>query len=105
KSEGALAGPCAGVRSIKRSDRTVRSAQEAVSHTASVNVASRDRLRRVDVAGKGTLAGTCARARDVEGSDGTVRSAQKTVKHTARVVVVARRHACRIDAERPRALA
>src|SRR6266536_1932396 len=105
KNKGALAGACARVRSIKRIDRTVRSAQEAVSHIASVNVASRDRLRRVDVAGKGTLAGTCARARDVEGSDGTVRSAQEAVKHTARVVVVARARACRVDTEGPSALA
>src|SRR4029077_2510394 len=86
KNKGALAGPCAGVRSIKRSDGAVWSAQEAVSHIARVNVASRDRLRRIDVAGEGTLARTCARTRDVEGSDGTVRSAQETVKHTARVV-------------------
>ncbi len=105
KNKGALAGACARVRSIKRSDGTVRSAQEAVSHIASVNVASRDRLRRVDVAGEGTLARTCARTRDVEGSDGTVRSAQEAVKHTARVVVVSRARACRVDAERPRALA
>ena len=65
KNKGALAGACAGVRSIKGSDGAVRSAQEAVSHIARVNVASRDRLRRIDVAGEGTLAGTCARTRDV----------------------------------------
>src|SRR5206468_12760403 len=66
KDKGALCGPCAGVRSIKRSDRTVRRAQEAVSHTASVNVASRDRLRRIDVAREGTLARTSARPRAAE---------------------------------------
>src|SRR6476659_1650128 len=104
KNKGALAGPCAGVRSIKRSDGAVWSAQEAVSHIARVNVAPSDRLLRVDVAGEGTLAGTCARARDVEGSDGTVGSAQKAVKQTARVVVVARARACRVDAEGPSAL-
>ena len=43
KNKGALAGACAGVRSIKRSDGAVRSAQETVSYIASVNVASRDR--------------------------------------------------------------
>ena len=75
-----------------------------MSHIARVNVASRDRLRRIDVAGEGTLAGTCARTRDVQDSDHTVRSAQETVKHTARVVEVARARACRVDAEGPSAL-
>jgi hypothetical protein len=65
KNIGPLAGACARIRSIKRSDGALGSAQEAVDHIASVNVASRDRLRRVDVAGKGTLAGTCARTRNV----------------------------------------
>src|SRR5439155_5563874 len=104
KNKGALAGPCAGVRSSKRSDGAAWSAQEAVSDIARVNVPSRDRLRRIDVAGEGTLARTCARTRDVEGSDGTVRSAQETVKHTGRVVVVARARACRVDAEGSSAL-
>src|SRR6266542_2890730 len=105
KNKGALAGACARVRSIERSDGAVRIAQETVSHTASVNVASRDLLRRVDVTGEGTLARTRARTRDVEGSDGTVQSAQETVKHTAGVGVVARARACRVDAEGPSALA
>src|SRR5215813_3069646 len=105
KNKGALAGTCAGVWSIKRREGAVRSAQEAVSNIARVNVASRDRLRRIDVAGEATLAGTCARTWDVEGSNGTDRSAQETVKHTARVVVIARRRTCRIDAEGPSALA
>src|SRR4030095_4003010 len=60
KNKGALAGACAGVRSIKRSDAAVRSAQEAVSHIARVNVASRDRLQRGAVAGEGHLATACA---------------------------------------------
>src|SRR6266480_1717185 len=55
KNNGALAGACARVRSIKCSDGAVRSAQEAVTYIARVNVASRDRIRRVDVAGAGTL--------------------------------------------------
>src|SRR5437867_3755171 len=105
KNKGALAGPCAGVRSIKRSDGAVWSAQEAVSHIARVNVASRDRLRRIDVAGEGTLARTCARTRDVEGSDGTVRSAQETVNRTARVGVASRNRPCRVDGEGDCALA
>src|SRR4029077_20780060 len=104
KNKGALAGACAGVRSIKRSDRAVRSTQEAVSYIAGVNVASRDHVPRNDVAGESTLGGTCARTRDVEGSDHTVRSAQETVKHTARVVIVASGSPCRVDAERPSAL-
>src|SRR4029077_16170330 len=105
KNKGALAGACARVRSIKCSDGAAPSAQETVSHIARVDIASRDRLLRVDVAGEGTLAGTCARTRDVEGSDGTVQSAQETVKHTARVVVVARARGCRVDTEGPSALA
>src|SRR2546427_81298 len=44
KNKGALAGACARIWSIKRSDGAVWSAQEAVSHIAGVNVASRDRL-------------------------------------------------------------
>jgi len=36
----------------QRREGAVRSAQEAVSYIARVNVASRDRLRRVDVAGE-----------------------------------------------------
>src|SRR4030095_6472183 len=104
KNKGALAGACAGVWSIKRSQGTVRSAYEAVSYTTSVNVASRDHVPRNDVAGEGTLGGTCARTRDVEGSDGTAWGAQKTVKHAARVVVVASSSPCRVDAEWPSAL-
>src|SRR5439155_1510437 len=46
KDDGALAGARARVRSIKRSDRAVRSAQEAVTYIARINVASRDRIRR-----------------------------------------------------------
>src|SRR5947207_1868014 len=38
KNKGALAGACAGVWSIKRSEGAVRSAQEAVSYIARVNV-------------------------------------------------------------------
>src|SRR5436190_1929429 len=88
KNKGTLAGACARVWSIKRGDGAVWSAQETVSHIARVNVASRDRLGRVDVASEGTLARTCASTRDVEGSDHTVLRAQETVKHTAGVVVV-----------------
>src|SRR5437867_8384763 len=97
KNNGALAGACARVRSIKCSDRAVRSAQEAVTYIARVNVASRDRIRRVDVAGAGTLAGTCPRSRDVEGSDGTFRRAQETVKRIARVNVASRDRPFRVD--------
>src|SRR5436190_1807407 len=57
KNNGALAGACARVRSIKCSDGAVQSAQEAVTYIARISVASRDRRRRVDVAGAGTLAG------------------------------------------------
>src|SRR5262249_1833134 len=80
KNNRALAGACARVRCIKRSDGAVRSTQEAVTYTACVNVASRDRPRRVDVPGAGALPRACARTQDVEGSDDTVRSAQETVK-------------------------
>ena len=101
KNKSALTRTCARVRSIKRSDGAVRSAQEAVSHIATVNVASRDHLCWVDVPGESTLAGTCACTRDVEGSDDTVGSAQETVKHSARVGVVAGARACRVEAEGP----
>src|SRR5206468_4032371 len=74
KNNGALAGACARVRSIKCSDGAVRSAQEAVTYIARVNVASRDRIRRVDVAGAGTLAGACACARGIECGDGRLRA-------------------------------
>src|SRR5438093_1877533 len=99
KNNGALAGACARIWSIKRSDGAVRGAQEAVTYITRVNVASRDRLRRVDVAGAGTLAGTCARSRDVEGSNGAVRSAQETVEGIAGVDVASRDRACRVEAE------
>jgi hypothetical protein len=105
KNNGALAGACARVRSIKCSDGAVRSAQEPVTYIACVNVASRDRPRRVDVACAGTLAGTCARTRDVEGSDGTIRHSQETVKHIACVNVASRDRAFRVDGERQCALA
>src|SRR5436309_3723003 len=105
KNNGALAGTCAGVRSIKRSDGAVRGAQESVTYIARVNVASGDRIRRVDVAGAGTLAGTCAGSRDVEGSDRAVPSAQETVEGIAGVNVASRDRACRVDAERGCALA
>src|SRR5215470_5840227 len=99
KNKGALAAACAGVRSIIGSDGAVRRAQKAVSYITRVNVASRDRPHRIDVAGKGTLAGGCARTLNVEGSDHAVRSAQETVKHIVRVRVVTRGCACRVDAE------
>src|SRR5438093_7175473 len=105
KNNGALAGACARVRSIKRSDGAVRGAQEAVTYITRVNVASRDRIRRVDVAGAGTLAGTCARSRDVEGSDRTFRSAQETVERIAGVNVPSRGRPFRVDGKRGCALA
>src|SRR4030095_6109273 len=105
KNNGALAGAGARTRSVKCSDGAVRSAQETVSYIIRINVAPRDRLRRVDVGGAGTLAGTCARTRDVEGSDRTVRSAQETVKHITRVNVSSRDRACRGNAERGCSLA
>src|SRR5262249_34254261 len=105
KNYGALAGACARARSIKRGDGAVWSAQEPVTYSASVNVASRDRFRRVDLAGASTLAGTCARTWDVECGDLTIRSAQETVKHITRVIEASRDRACRSDAERGCALA
>jgi hypothetical protein len=105
KNNGALAGACACARSIKLGDGAVRSAQEPVTYTARVNVASRDRLRRVDVAGAGTLARTCARTRSIKRNDGTGRSAQEPVKHIARVSVASRDCAFRVDGERLCALA
>src|SRR5215470_11853942 len=90
KNKGALAGSCARARSIKCSDRTVWTTQEAVSYVAGVNVASGDNPHRIDVAGEGTFAGTCARTRHVEGSDHTVGSAQEAMKRIGGVVVVTR---------------
>src|SRR5436190_3805260 len=105
KNNRALTGAGACIRSIKRSDDAVRSAQEPVTYTLRVNVASRDRPRRIDVAGASTLAGTCARTQNVEGSNDTVRTAQETVEHIVRVNVASRDRAFRVDAERECALA
>src|SRR5206468_1768351 len=63
KNNGALAGACARIWSIKRSDGAVRGAQEPMTYITRVNVAPRDRLRRVDIGGTSTLARTCARTR------------------------------------------
>lgn len=78
--EIALSWTCASARGIKRSDSAIRRAQKVVTYIATVYVASRDRLGRVDVSGAGTLAGTCPGIRDVKRRDHAVRSAQETMK-------------------------
>src|SRR5271167_3990231 len=53
--------------------------QEAVIHTAPVNVVSRDRPRRADAVGDSTLTATCARVRSIERGDSAVLGAQVAV--------------------------
>jgi hypothetical protein len=67
---GALTRTCARAGSVKSSDGTTGSAQEAVPHIVGVDVGSRDRPRRMDGDAKGALASTCARAGSVENGDG-----------------------------------
>ena len=100
KNNGALAGACARVRSIKRSDGAVRSAQEAVNYSARVNVASRDRLDGLMLPARVPWPGPVPAPGTSKVVIGTVRSAQETVKHSARVGVASRDRPCRVDAKR-----
>src|ERR1700732_2425727 len=82
-----------------------RVSQEAVKHTAGVNLPSGDRSRWVIAKRKRALTGACTCARSVEGVDRAVRGAQEAVTHTARIHVISGYLPARVDVRGQRALA
>jgi len=93
---------CASARGIERSEGSVFSPEEAVTHEIYVIVGSGNLPLRVDTGGISAFENACASARGVERDDSAVAGAQEAVSHGIYVIVVSvasRARPCPADRE------